>query len=93
MSRFTPETRLSRTQELPATDLDQETVLMSVDAGAYYGLAGPARSIWTLLEAPLTFGALVDRLVQAYNVSPETCASDLATFLEDMEREGLVRVE
>jgi hypothetical protein len=91
--RFGPEDRLSRVQNLLSTELDQETVLMSIDAGAYYGLEGPARSIWEILETPLTFSALVDRLVEEYQVSPETCAADLERFLSEMEREGLLRVE
>jgi hypothetical protein len=66
---------------------------MSIDAGAYYGLAGPAQSIWDKLEAPMTFATLVDSLVHEYCVSPETCASDLQKFLAEMEREGLLRVE
>jgi hypothetical protein len=58
MRRFSPEDKLSRTHDMLSTELDQETVLMSIDAGAYYGLAGPARSIWEKLEKPLTFSAL-----------------------------------
>jgi hypothetical protein len=76
-----------------STQLDEETVLMSIDAGAYYGLKGPAQSIWEILETPLTFSALVDRLVKEYRVSPETCAADLERFLGELEREGLIRVE
>ena len=91
--RFGSEDRLSRVQNLLSTELDQETVLMSIDAGAYYGLEGPARSIWEILETPLTFSALVDRLVEEYQVSPETCAADLERFLSEMEREGFLRVE
>ena len=91
--RFGSEDRLSRVQNLLSTELDQETVLMSIDAGAYYGLEGPARSIWEILETPLTFSALVDRLVKEYQVSPETCAADLERFLSEMVREGLLRVD
>jgi len=91
--RFGPEVRLSRTENLLSTQLDEETVLMSIDAGAYYGLEGPARSIWEILETPMTFSALVDRLVEEYRVSPETCAADVERFLGEMEREGLLRVE
>ena len=90
---FGPEDRLSRVQNLLSTELDQETVLMSIDAGAYYGLEGPAQTIWEILETPLTFSALVDRLVEEYLVSPETCAADLERFLSEMVREGLLRVE
>jgi hypothetical protein len=44
------------------------------------------------LETPLTFSALVDRLVREYRVTPEVCAADLAGFLTEMEQEGLLRV-
>lgn len=91
--RFAAADRLSRVENLLSTELDQETVLMSVDAGAYYGLEGPARTIWEILAVPMTFSTLVARLVQEYRVSPETCAADVEKFLGEMEREGLLRVE
>jgi hypothetical protein len=93
MRRFDPEDRLSRTNDLPSTELDEETVLMSIDAGAYYGLEGAARRIWEKLENPMSFSELVDCLEREYCVSRETCASDLQKFLAEMEREGLLRVE
>jgi len=91
--RIAPDSRLSRVQNMLSTELDQETVLMSIDAGAYYGLGGSAQTIWNILEVPVTFSDLVDRLVKEYRVSPETCAADLERFLVKMEREGLLRVE
>jgi hypothetical protein len=93
MRHFKPEDKLCRAQETLSTELDQEIVLMSIDAGAYYGLAGTARSIWRELETPMTFAALVEELVKEYNIAPEVCAADLQQFLGAMEREGLLRVE
>lgn len=93
MRTFEAGNTLIRNREILATDLDQETVLMSIDAGAYYGLAETAQTIWNLLETPLTFTELVDRLVKTYNVTHEECAADLQHFLGAMEQEGLLRVE
>jgi hypothetical protein len=93
MRCFCPEDRLFRTNDLLSTELDQETVLMSIDAGAYYGLRGAARSIWKKLENPTSFSELVACLEREYSVSRETCASDLQEFLAELEREGLLRVE
>jgi hypothetical protein len=93
MRRLGPEDKISRVPEMLSTDFDQETVLMSIEAGAYYGLEGPARSIWDLLESPSTVAELVQRLVQEYEVSPETCAADVERFLDEMDQEGLIRVE
>ncbi|MGD0546292.1 MAG: PqqD family protein [Terracidiphilus sp.] len=93
MRSFHPEDRLSRTPEMLSTELDQETVLMSIDAGAYYGLKGTAQSIWEKLATPLTFSALVDCLVKEFQITPEACAEDLQRFLAELEEEGLLRVE
>ncbi|MGA8089165.1 MAG: PqqD family peptide modification chaperone [Terracidiphilus sp.] len=93
MRSFRPEDRLSRHEDLFSTELDQEIALMSIDAGAYYGLKGPARSIWEILETPVSFSQLVARLVEEYQVSPEDCATDVQEFLREMEREHLLRVE
>ena len=93
MRSFGPDDRLARSSELVSTELDHETVLMSINAGAYYGLEGPARRIWEKLQTPLTFTQLVDSLVEEYCVSRETCDADVQKFLAEMEREGLLRVE
>ena len=92
MPRFAPHDKLVRAQNIISTDLDHETVLMSIEAGAYYGLEGPAQSIWIALESPLSFSALVGRLVEEYQVTPEACAADTEEFLVKLEQEGLVRV-
>lgn len=93
MRHFNPHDKLFRSPQILSTDLDQETVLMSVAAGAYYGMEAAARSIWEKLAHPITFSALVDDLVREYEVSRETCAADVERFLTEMEREGLLRVE
>jgi hypothetical protein len=93
MRNFNPADKLFRSEEMLSTDLDQETVLMSIDAGAYYGMKGPARSIWERLETPMTFSELVESLVDEYAISPEVCEADLQGFLAEMEKEGLLRVE
>ena len=93
MRQFQPQDKLVRVPDLLSTELDQETVLMSIDAGAYYGMAGTARGIWRKLAAPIAFADLVNQLVAEYEVPPETCAADLQSFLAQLEREGLLRVE
>lgn len=93
MRGFNPEDRLIRNQEMLSTELDQETILMGIDAGAYFGLAGTAQWIWEKLESPITYSTLVEELVKEYNVTPEACSADLQGFLEAMEREGLLHVE
>ena len=93
MRKFRPEDLLVRTPQIPSAMLDGQTVLMGIDAGVYYPLAGPARTIWEKLQTPMTFSALVDALVEEYDVAPEACAADTQRYLGTMEEEGLLRVE
>ena len=90
---YTQETRLVRVEETISTELDQEKVLMNIEAGVYYGLAGTARIIWDALDVPRTFGALIDLLVAQYDVDPEVCKADTIRFLDKLKQEGLLRVE
>jgi hypothetical protein len=92
MRHFSSEDRLSRAQELPSREFDEEVILMSIDAGAYYGMEGSARSIWKLLETPLTFSSLVRELVQEYNVAPEACAAQRASESSYRGRRFFVRL-
>ena len=93
MRHFRPDDMLSRAQGMLSADLDQETVLMAIDAGAYFGLDGTAQRIWQELETPVEFCALVETLVAEYQIAPEECAADLEKFLREMEQEGLIHVE
>jgi hypothetical protein len=93
MREFDGEDRLFRTNDLIATDLDDETVLMSIDAGSYYGLEGSARAIWERLETPISFAELVAAMVREYRVQADVCRVDLRRFLSQMEQEGLLRVD
>ena len=49
------DTRLIRTRDIPEAALGaDEIALLSADSSRYFGLAGPANTIWKLLEAEQT---------------------------------------
>jgi len=81
---------ISRVASLPATTLDDEVVLMSIERGSYYGLKGTARRIWELLEAPKTKSALSRLLADEYEASPDVIAKDLDGFVKKMLEAGIV---
>jgi hypothetical protein len=93
MRKFHAVDRLFRSNDLIATNLDDETVLMNIEAGSYYGLEGSARAIWERLETPISFAELVAAMMKEYRVAVADCTSELQIFLGEMEREGLLRVE
>jgi hypothetical protein len=92
MPTFDPQTLIRRAPEPLAADLPGETVLMSLASGRYYGLEGTARRIWELLAAPCTVQDLATALAAEYEVPSDRAAEDLRPFLDQMHREGLLRV-
>jgi hypothetical protein len=52
MSAITLDTNVVRADGLFSTDLDDETILMSIEQGAYYGMEQTARRTWDLLGTP-----------------------------------------
>jgi len=83
---------IKRAPDLLATNLDDETVLMCIENGAYYGMENTARRIWELLESPRNVADLVTQLAEEYQVSPDVCEPDILDYLRELYSEGLVIV-
>ena len=93
MNKITMETTVVRADDLLATDLDSETILMGIEQGAYYGMEETARRIWELVEQPRQVADLCRQLAVEYNVAPDVCERDVIAFLEELAEENLVIVK
>lgn len=86
-------TVLIRTSQLPEAELGpQDTVLLDAEKGVYYGLEGPARVIWDMLETECTLADICSSLLSRYKVDEETCRRDTVTFLHELQSNGLVTI-
>ncbi len=83
--------RYQRVSDIVSTDMDGERVMMSLDQGAYFGLGGIGGTIWDMLDQPRSIAELEAQVMTQYAVDAETCRTDVAAFLTDLERNGLVR--
>jgi len=90
MQPLLPDSTLARSTAPLSTDLHNETVLMSLESGSYYGLEGTARRIWELLSTPRTLSDLSLQLSKEFQVTPEHCAEEILPFIEEMRMEGLL---
>lgn len=81
-----------QTDQLLTSELDGETVLMSVTQAAYYGLDDTAQRIWKLIAQPYRVADLCDRLIAEYAVERAACERDVCAFLNELHQEGLIRV-
>ena len=83
---------VQRGQGQAYTEIDGEVVMMTIDSGKYYGLAGIGSRIWVLIEQPMEVSKLCGLLLDEFEVDRETCEADLLVFLNEMETQGLLEV-
>jgi len=83
--------RYHRVADIVSADMDGERVMMSLEKGAYFGLAGIGGAIWDLLSEPRSAEEIVGQVMQTHEVDARACRADVEAFLADLERNGLVR--
>ena len=74
-------------------DLAGEAVILNLESRIYYGLNSVGARVWNLIQEPTTVGAVLDTLVQEYDVEPERCESDLFILLDDLAGGGLLEIK
>ncbi len=55
--KISTETIITQIEEIVASDIDGETVMMSIENGEYYGLDDIGSRIWELIEKPVKVSA------------------------------------
>lgn len=78
--------------EQVSTLLGDETVILHMAEGMYYGLENVGTSIWDLLQQPRTVREICEHIVQAYDVEKERCEKELLALLQDLVDHGLIDV-
>ena len=86
------DTVVVQTDGIFSSELDGETVLMSLTQAAYFGLDSTSQVIWNMLAQPRRVGDLCDQLVADYDVDRSIVEQDVLDFLNELNKEGLMRV-
>jgi hypothetical protein len=82
-----------RANSLIEAEVDGELIGLEVEQGQCYGFNATATRVWALIEEPMRFTELRDRLRAEYDVDEETCARDLRALLEELAADRLVTLE
>lgn len=89
--------RISSTQILQrkennvlATNLGDELVMMDTQSGNYITLNDLGRIIWDKLEQPISGHDLTLYLLSKYDVTEEQCKTETYAFLEKLQAQGLL---
>ena len=88
---ITLETTVCRIEAMLSADLNDETVMMDIEKGSYYGLNGCGTQIWSLLAKPITVNDLCLQLTEKFAVSSTQCEQDVIGFLQNLLTRNMVK--
>ncbi|MXP47794.1 PqqD family peptide modification chaperone [Altererythrobacter luteolus] len=76
--------------EFIETDVDDETIIVSLASGELFSVKETGLAIWKLIDGSRDRGQLITALSAAYSVDETEIAYDIDAFLTDAARAGLL---
>jgi hypothetical protein len=84
------DTRLTVPPQVMSRLVGEETVLLDLASGMYFGLDGLGRTIWESISAGRSLAEIVDEIVAEYDVEREQAEADVIEFASDLLERGLL---
>ncbi|SDM77369.1 lasso peptide biosynthesis PqqD family chaperone [Bacillus sp. OK048] len=75
------------------SDMDGETVMISIDNGKYYNLGTIGGHIWKSIKIPITINKLISKLTSEFDVEISECQQEVIPFLEQLLNENIIKIE
>lgn len=85
-----PDTRLSIPTQVMSRIVGEETVLLDLQSGMYFGLDGVGKRIWESIGEGLTVGETSKVIMSEFEVDEATAQSDVFEFVSDLVERGLL---
>jgi hypothetical protein len=91
VGRLDPESRFAHNDsEVAAKVFDDEAVLIHLERGTYYSIAGAGAVVWERLGCGASLAEIVDDLTARYNVDAHHARTDVENLIAQLLAEGLV---
>ena len=84
------ESRLSIAPSVISRGVGDETVLLDLERGIYFGLDGVGQRIWESIGDGLTLGETAAAIVSEYEVDAAKAQSDVIEFARELVGRGLL---
>ena len=89
---MTPSDRVIVPNGVMARQVGDQTVILDLGSGIYFGLDGPGTRIWTLLESGLTLAEACVAMADSYDAPLEVIEADLFDLVRNLAARNLVRI-
>ncbi len=67
------------------TQVEDQMVMINIDAGDYVSLNDTATAVWNALEAPASVESIVGGLIDAYEIDEATCRASVERVLGELQ--------
>ena len=88
---MTPDTKLSIPAQVMSRLVDDETVLLDLESGMYFGLDGVGKRIWESVADGISLGDIAAIITAEYEVDESQALADVIAFASDLVERGLLR--
>jgi hypothetical protein len=75
-----------------AADMDGETVMMSIEAGDYFGLNDVGTFLWEFMAEPAAIKNLCRRVLDSYEVDEATCQTGVLNYVSKLLDRGVIKL-
>jgi hypothetical protein len=89
---ITLDTVIRRIENIDASDLNGEKVMMNLEKGQYFALNEVGSSIWDIIKVPLTIRGITEALLKEYDVDTLTCEQAVIRFIGKMSDAELINI-
>ncbi len=76
--------------QVMSRQVGDETVLLHLGTGTYYGLDSVGQSIWLLMRDGKTLAEICDLLLEEYDVTREALTRDVLELADKLLAQGLI---
>lgn len=92
MSTLSLDTCVAANRDVLARQIEQDTVLLSMDSAQYFGLNPTGSRLWELLQHPRRVGDIAKAMAEEYEVEPSRVEADVIAVVRELLSEGLAKI-
>ena len=78
-------------KKLSVTELAGEKVMVDFDTGKYFLIKGVGNTIWDMLEDGISVDAIVEKLLEDFDVEREECVEATENFLKQLSDNEFIK--
>ena len=85
-------TQVKASTDQVSCELNNETALLDMKTGVYYGLDPVGARIWELIQQPQVVSSVIASLLDEYEVEEARCTDDVLALITQLQKHQLVEI-